>query len=156
MKIRNGFVSNSSSSCFILNIKDKGVKELLSKVTASYPSNVLARCTSKIVGLEAILYAKEWIEETGDVTGDGLGKWILFWAEKIGQENIVLLRESDEDDGLFGSNMTKNEMDTYDFDRDKWEKKSYFKELSDEEKYKLEEDLKKKLEELSLSAMEYH
>ena len=39
MKIRNGFVSNSSSQCFILDYRKDEVKELLTHLSANLPDD---------------------------------------------------------------------------------------------------------------------
>ena len=60
----------------------------------------LGRYTAQAIGEEAIQYANDWIAECGKwyEKEDGLGHWILEWADKIGKENIVFVRVSDEDD----------------------------------------------------------
>ena len=109
MKTRNGFVSNSSSSSFILDLRKEGVRELVDKIIAREPTG-LDRCTAKAIGRDAVEYAKEWIEVIGELVNDnssyGIGHWILEWANKLGEDNIVFVRESDEGSGgyLFDNN----------------------------------------------------
>lgn len=97
MKIRNGFVSNSSSQCFILDYRKDSVKELLTHLSANLPRG--DRCTAIAIGGEAVDYANSY-----DMCSSALSDWILRWAEQLGENNVVFLRESDEGMGgyLFG------------------------------------------------------
>lgn len=99
MKARMGFVSNSSSSSFVLDLKDEGVAEAVAKVHARKAVG-LGRGTAIAVGRDAVEYAQAWVESTKEwyKNGGGLGHWILEWADKIGHDNIVFLRISDEEE----------------------------------------------------------
>jgi len=133
MKIRTGFVSNSSSSSFILDIRDKGVLELVNKMTTKKPCDV-NRLTAVAKGKDAVEYAKQWNKDTGEhYLKPTYGDWILEWSEKLGEDNIVFVRESDEG------------MDGYLF-------------KGDEDGEDLYDDgpLHQKLSKLSKSYMEYH
>ena len=94
MKSRQGFVSNSSSTAFILDARNKTVSRWLMANYNCVPSPKGAgRMTCIAMGKEAVDYAKSLYDP---VWGNELGDWILEWAEKIGVENIVFARESDE------------------------------------------------------------
>ena len=95
MKQRARFVSNSSSSSFILDRRVEGVEELLSEIVAPLPRG-LDRCTAKAIGREAVAYAEDWCRALHDTEPTCLGGWILKWAEELGEENLAFLRESDE------------------------------------------------------------
>ena len=97
MKIRAGFVSNSSSTAFILDLQDERVQKAIKDCPADKPTD-LNRCTALAVGNDAVEYAKGWIAEMEywGSTYSGLGQWILYWADTLGQDNIVFARESDE------------------------------------------------------------
>ena len=106
MRTRVGFVSNSSSSSFILDSRDPRVKKILEDFRNLDRAEGLSRCTAKAVNEDAVRYAREWntdirsYDKPGqDSAEGGLGDWILYWAAKLGQENVVFLRESDEDMG---------------------------------------------------------
>ena len=95
MKMRLGFVSNSSSTAFILDMRDDGVGELVElNKDAPYPRG-LDRRTALAVGRTAVFYGQEWVEFC-DWDDNGLGHWILEWALELGTENIVFASESDE------------------------------------------------------------
>lgn len=132
MKKRNGFVSNSSSCCFILDLNRNGVKELVDKIVAQEPCG-LGRSTAKAVGEDAVQFANEWNSESEDWSYC-LGNWILEWSDKLGEENIVFLRESDE--GM-GGYLFCNE---HEYDQDN----AKFKPLYDQ------------LEKLTEAELEYH
>lgn len=96
MKFRYCLVANSSSSAFILDIRDPRVQELLEKVKAP-PAWGLGRYTAQAVGKEAIAFARDWLEEyKHEDNSESLGKWILQAAKELGEDNVVFLRESDE------------------------------------------------------------
>jgi len=112
MKIRTGLVSNSSSSSFVLDIRDEQVKKLVSLCQAGPPYG-LSRSTAIAVGKKATSYARHWIEKTEDWYGPEvytIARMILKWAKELGEENIVFMRESDEDVGgsLFDENAYEN------------------------------------------------
>ena len=138
MKRRNGFVSNSSSCCFILDLSKEGAKEIVDKVVAREPCG-LDRCTAKAIGKNAVSFAREWNIEMGDWGSHfSLGDWILEYAEKIGEDNIVFLRESDEGMGGY----------LFDNDRNQWDDYG-----QDDTKFKA---LYEQLEKLKETEMEYH
>ena len=94
MKKRSGFVSNSSSTSFILDMRDKEVASWVKGHQNSIPRPWGGgRLTCLALGTDALDYARElwdpdWQNE--------LGEWIFEWARKIGTENLVFARESDE------------------------------------------------------------
>jgi len=85
MKVRSGFVSNSSSSSFIINMKEMP-EELKSKVMRlTDRSDDLTRCTGIITDIKC------WIKELEEDYYN-IGKY-------IDDPNIVIIRESDEQMG---------------------------------------------------------
>ncbi len=106
MKVRIGFVSNSSSQCFILDMRKPGVDKVLAECIKLHVGSVhdVDRCTGMAVGRRAVDYAQEWNSEVmswrtnKEPYPDDLGPWILRWAETLGEDNIVFLRDSDEGD----------------------------------------------------------
>jgi len=104
MKQRLGFVSNSSSSCYILDLCDTKTQTIVKKLKRScIESYGVGRETGFAIGKDAIKYAKDWIEEAGDYNDrpeDSLGEWILDTAKQLGEENTVFIRISDEDNGI--------------------------------------------------------
>lgn len=145
MKIRHGFVSNSSSSSYILDLRKEGVKEIVKSIRASRPLG-LGRCSALAVGKDAADFAQEWIDENEAWHGaeyDGLGYWIKDWVDKLGEDNVVFVRESDEGMGghLFGE---------YDYkDNPSWEKR-------DTKRNRKIDELYNKFYELKEDEMEYH
>jgi hypothetical protein len=99
MKIRDGFISNSSSTCFLLDMRDSDVKKAVDSLKLPKPHN-LCRNTCKAVGKDATEHAKDWrrwIGESHEISGVTLDKAILDCANKIGEDNVAFIRESDED-----------------------------------------------------------
>ena len=97
MKTRLGFVSNSSSSSFILDKRMPGVDKIIEDFARLDRPDSVDRCTAFAVGKSVIQYARAGIAEM-KLHNDSwdLGEWILEWATKLGEENIVFARESDE------------------------------------------------------------
>lgn len=103
MKIRNGFVSNSSASSFILDKRTEGVVELLDLIKSREVQDYL------IYGRSTAYGENEKIQEYIDYDEYG-GAYSTFVMEllevisQIGLENALVLRESDEQMGglLFG------------------------------------------------------
>ena len=75
----------------------------------------LGRGTACAIGKDAVRYAKEWKEEMGTISEyDRLGAWILEWADKLGEDNVIFVRISDEDgigDELYVRDLAKAEME---------------------------------------------
>ena len=118
MKIRNGFVSNSSSSSFILDARNPEVQKLLPQINSLPKPYGLDRCTAAAIGEDAIVYANEWNRDAGvDRFPDNypalhdLGSWILHYAKEIGEDNVVFVRESDEGMGGMLSNVGLSYLD---------------------------------------------
>jgi hypothetical protein len=96
--MRLGFVSNSSSTAFILDLRDEGVKELVESNNNVPKPLGLDRRTALAVGPFAVHYGRQWVADNAywDSEYRGLGHWIVEHALELGTENIVFARESDE------------------------------------------------------------
>ena len=146
MKIRDGFISNSSSTCFILDKRNQGVNQIIENIGIHVESpHGCDRSTSKAFGIDVRKYglalrAEEWLYRNYGT--QSLGSWIVKWADKLGDENIIFLRESDE--GLGGYLFCNS----YEDDRDKDYKERY---ENKEVLYKYE-----LLERLAEDSIEYH
>ena len=95
MKIRNGFVSNSSSSSFVLKWSElsKSEKKEIEKLTES--SDSLTRCTGYI----APENLENWLKELDEIYSERFNPELneLIKENKIdGKNDLVLIRESDE------------------------------------------------------------
>lgn len=100
MKVRFGFVSNSSSTCFLLDMRNHQTENIVNSLKLRKPFS-LCRNTCKCVGKDAIKYAKSWRKEIGEdyeTEGIVLDEAILKCAKEIGENNIAFIRVSDEDD----------------------------------------------------------
>lgn len=141
MKIRNGFVSNSSSSSFILDKRTKGVEKLIEKAQKNGVIDYtdLTRRTTVLIGKDDF---RRYMSEHYGFDYEPYGEYDVYHklVSLYNQlnDNIVFMRESDE--GM-GGYLFKKDSD----DRDEWYKNS----KDAEEFYKL-------LNELSLFTFEYH
>jgi len=94
VKSRNGFVSNSSSTAFILDKRLPSIAKWVQESGRFIPRPQGAgRMTCLAVGQDAIDYAKSLYDPDWE---NRLGDWIILWGREIGVENLVFARESDE------------------------------------------------------------
>lgn len=92
MKTRQGFVSNSSSSSFILCTKDLDSNLLERLKGLPDMSDSMGRATGVVWDIETWLGDDHWSD---------YGLWDII--AKYGNENLILVRESDEGmNGYFG------------------------------------------------------
>ena len=96
MKIRNGFVSNSSSTAFILDATNSKVKSLMPQIGSMPKMRDHERSTGAAIGHEVIQHIEnfyDWGYESDYLI------WLKENIDNIGEENVVLVRESDEQMG---------------------------------------------------------
>ena len=112
MKRRTALVSNSSSTSYILDLRDPEVQKVVAECAKpnKTPQN-MGRQTAMCIGLRVAEWAREIVEEDieyweesksrleGKERWEGHGDKILEWVVKLGEENIVFMRESDEEMG---------------------------------------------------------
>jgi hypothetical protein len=100
MKTRHGFVSNSSSSCYILDLCDKRTDKVLKQLdkipNLTNHRASCSRCTAYGLGQDTL----DWSAGIDDdeITDFSYTDWINNIANQIGLENTLLVRVSDEDD----------------------------------------------------------
>lgn len=106
MKIRTSFVSNSSAASFILDGRVERVQEILKQNRHLGKLEFGCRLSGIIVGEAAMdaVEADSYISGRGYVEAEWGQSGMLLEqlypiAEEIGRENIVIIRESDEDMG---------------------------------------------------------
>ena len=101
MKKREGFVSNSSSSAFILDLRKDGaetIEKINKHVPRPYPGD-MGRGTVFCTRSEVIQFANSYIHSYHQELEEDcqcLGHWVREWISKLGAENIGFARESDE------------------------------------------------------------
>jgi hypothetical protein len=111
MKSREGFVSNSSSTCYILDLCDKETETIVRKLQKSGILDLSAptaasfsRCTCYGVGKAvrefAIEQEKDFAELYESDEEDSFSKWLYNAMEQLGEVNTVFIRVSDEDHGI--------------------------------------------------------
>jgi len=98
MKFRRGFVSNSSSSCFILDLNDEWSRELLAKLEEVRVSKAsgLGRGTGWMAGEDLRAYVADHVEYEKKYGFSSIGSWIQGWIDEIGIDNVLFVIESDE------------------------------------------------------------
>jgi hypothetical protein len=99
MKTRNALVANSSSTAYILDLRKDGVPEFVedTKQKGIEKPSGLGRSTAIAVGLDVVRYARLWKQSMSKYTTQaGFADWILEWVDKLGEENVVFARNSDE------------------------------------------------------------
>lgn len=104
MKIRNGFVSNSSSSSFIVKTNSNYFEELQKQPDFHYKQGRdLSRCTGVYTGNDLEEFAEALLEDGFCIN---LVEKILLYGHKYGFNNIALVMDSDEGVGgrLFSPN----------------------------------------------------
>ena len=102
MKFRLGFVSNSSSSCYILDMCDEETEKIVKKLQKNVlnikdSASSFSRCTCYGIGKDVIVFANELLNIHGE---DYLPNLIFEMAKKLGEDNLVFIRISDEDNGV--------------------------------------------------------
>ena len=96
MKYRNGFVSNSSSTAFILD-RNKLDADTIHRIESLPPMDLLNRCTGSCS--DAQTYLDDRVTAIGYWYENGWDGWNSLLAEyigKLGNDNVILCRESDE------------------------------------------------------------
>ena len=89
MKLRSGFVSNSSSSSFVLDkYEAEELKDGIAKLTDR--TNDLSRCTGKVTDI------KKWLKQFEDEEYSSTFPVLEALVKEYGNENIIMIRESDE------------------------------------------------------------
>jgi hypothetical protein len=103
MKIRKGFVSNSSSTAFIINM-EKMPQALIDKISSLNDLSFdLSRCTGKITDMNG------WLQEITDGYEDH--PIAAMVRPHIGNPNVIIIRESDEQMGGYFSDYGFNQKD---------------------------------------------
>jgi hypothetical protein len=94
MKIRTGFISNSSSQCFILDRRVPEAAKLIENIHAGFPDK-WDRCTAMAIGDSVQDFVDSRSQEEY-IRDDALNEWLQYWIDELGVENVVFIRESDE------------------------------------------------------------
>lgn len=97
MKIRNGFVANSSSSCYILSLENEWSRQLLEQLKGHVPhARGLGRGTSWATGENLAAYADDYMEYEKKYGYSDLGSWIREWIDELGSDKTLFVMKSDE------------------------------------------------------------
>ena len=98
MKIRSSFVANSSSSCYILSLKDEWPRYLLEQLKGHVPhTRGIGRGTSWATGTKLLVVIADHLEYENKYEHlSGLGSWIKEWVDELGSDKTLFVMESDE------------------------------------------------------------
>ena len=113
MKERFGFVSNSSSTCYILDLCDEETETIIKqlkkmKILNLNDSNaaIFSRCTCFGVSAAVTKFAQEQKEnedpdwDNYEETNCSFSTWLFNAVEQLGEANTIFIRVSDEDNGI--------------------------------------------------------
>ena len=109
MKIRLGNIANSSSTCFMLDLRTSGVQHIVDEVIGAFihAPRGLNRCSAIATagdfpgGVSLRDYIKEYSAEIigyEEILGDDFLNWMQEWEDKL-DKNVVFIRSSDENMG---------------------------------------------------------
>ena len=105
MKIKGGFVTNSSSTCYVLDKRHLTEEELTlireGNETLMLPYYYGAGRSSVYGEGADVVYYLEWLKDDDAAWGreNYLARFLRDGVRKIGGENIIFVRASDEDMG---------------------------------------------------------
>lgn len=96
MKYRHGFVSNSSSTAFILD-RRKLSPDVLHHIESLPDMDLLDRRTGSMTGdAQEFIDARRGVLSTWSDGWDDLNSVIAQYIGELGAENVIVVRESDE------------------------------------------------------------
>ena len=92
MKYRRGFVSNSSSTAFILDVR-KLDNTTLHRVRSLPEMDTWGRDTGSCSDVQMYIDGRTRMDDDWE---DYFTEWLQRWVDELGNDNIILCRESDE------------------------------------------------------------
>jgi hypothetical protein len=103
MKSRDGFVSNSSATCFVLDLAKPGVREFYDRCRETgIPTWPSGRCTALLTGsgIDSLLEEVTWYSK-GEIQNVEPYSTIKGWTQNYNWEDLLLVISSDEGMGGF-------------------------------------------------------